>query len=167
VKSLVCQRFLTAVILTNEAQAFRTDAIRVRGSWILTSTDLLTAQDVLPCCNPDRLPSMALSISRRARYGTKRQAETIHTRRGRSFTRLALMSRCPLIQPTIKEQRQIWQYQSVNYFRPPSCGLVRTLKLARGSAEYKTSIIRGCAVLGCRTSERRTYPWCWKRTILP
>jgi hypothetical protein len=126
VKSLVCQRFLTAVILTNEAQAFRTfrtDAIRVRGSWILTSTDLLTAQDVLPCCIPDRLSSIALSISRRARYGTRRQAETIHTRRGRSSTRLALMSRCPLTQPTIKEQRQIWQYQSVNYFRPPSCGL--------------------------------------------
>jgi hypothetical protein len=140
---------------------------------MFASTDLLTAQIISLCCIPDRLPSMVLSISRRAtrtlnesdrrRYGTRRQAETTITRRGRSSTRLALMSRRPLIQP------QIWQYQRINYFWWTSSGPARTLALAQGSAEYKTSIILGLrsTTVGCRISDRCTYPWCRKRTILP
>jgi hypothetical protein len=63
VKSLACKRFLTTVILTNKAQAFRdVQAVQDRrdlSAWVLASTDLLTAQDILLCCIPFQIGCLA------------------------------------------------------------------------------------------------------------
>ena len=94
-------------------------------------------------------------------YGTRRRTETTHTRRGRSSSRIALVSRRPAdsaVDQRVTSNLAVPKSTASGGHHWNSSEAVQSIRWALfEAAEYWDR----------RVSDRRTYPRCWKRSNLP